>query len=102
MISLDSFSLDLSHLVKVPTLTLTVLMRGHHASGGVTVKSRIGCARSYCHIRELDHIRSFMIAGKKRIAAALPVAIDPDSWFGPANNSQLDLGCFLSRRDSIL
>ena len=43
-----------------------------------------------------------MIAGKKRIAAALPVAIDPDSWFGPANNSQQDLGCFLSRRDSIL
>ena len=100
MISLDSFSLNLSRLVKVPTLTLTVLMRGHHASGGV--KSRIGRARSYCHIRELDHIRSFMIAGKKRIAAALPVAIDPDSWFGPANNSQLDLGCFLSRRDSIL
>ena len=99
MISLDSFSLNLSRLVKVPTLALSVLVRGH-ASEGVT--SRIGCPRSYCHIRELDHIRSFVIAGKKRIAAALPVAIDPDSWFGPANNSQLDLGCFLSRRDSIL
>ena len=91
MISLDSFSLNLSRLVKVPTLALFVLVRGH-ASEGVT--SRIGCPRSYCHIRELDHIRSFVIAGKKRIAVL--AMIDPDSWFGQANNSQPDFGSSLS------